>query len=123
MKKRHSISFYKRQIARLDNVIDQYFSYQDSTKIFLESYIRNYFSKKNDIKGASRATYDLFKYVNKDITRLDLLSKYSFLKEDNMVYSTIIQYSHNFEVLENLRKKKAALIKLVKEFYPEEVVE
>lgn len=119
---KHSIAFYQKQKEKRDKTLNDYSEILSQEKEYLEAYIRKYYQEHHSPEVYSKATYDLMKYVNREMTKNEFLNKYGFLAQDNSIYFTLIQYAHNFMILEKLRKEYRIFLTKFKEVYPNEVL-
>lgn len=119
---KHSIAFYQKQKDKLEKTINDYAAIIEQEKEYLEAYIRTYYRECHSPEGYSKTVYDLMKYAQREMTRSEFLEKYNFLIKDNSAYMTLIQYAHNYMILDKLRKEYRTFKDNFKKVYPEGVL-
>lgn len=119
---KHSISFYQKQKNKLDKDLNYYSTLQEQLKDHIEAFMRNYYTKQHKPEAYSKAFYDLMRYATRRISRIDFLSKYSYINDDNYTYYTFIQYGHVYNMLEKKRNEYKEFMHNFKRIYPEEVL-
>lgn len=119
---KHSVAFYQKQKDKLDKTLEYYSTFQEQLKNHLEAYMRKYYQEHNKPDAYSKASLDLMKYANREITREMFISRYAFINQDNYTYYTLIQYVNIYSMLDKKRKEYKAFMDTFKKMYPAEVL-
>ena len=119
---KHTVAFYQKQKTKLDKTLNYYTTLQEQLKQHIEAYMRKHYQEHNKPDAYSKASYDLMKYANREITRNEFISKYAFINNDNYTYYTLIQYGHVYSMLDKKRKEYKSFMDNFKKIYPNEVL-